>query len=388
MNKKRRFFIRREQLKKIWQSADWQRVIEVFGLEIDRKRRSKANEIWIKSPFTDEDMASLHLNLTENIFKDFSSGKGSRKGILNFCQELLLLQGQKMNCYEVAQWMVDNGISAMVEQDKKLQSLGDNDGRGNKRDEKEKKGSPEKPDENKPINVDLRRWLQSNHPELQRRGISRATCQYLGCGYLPERSIGTKRSPLNGRLVFQIRGVREGSSGLKPVVLTHVGRALTQEEEKTNGKYWSFPFLKGLEIYNQDKLLLDSMARRQLEKYGLVLVEGFFDVAAMVSSGCLNVGALMGSQMTDKQVARLKFISSRVAIPKIKLFLDRDKTGIDGTKKAVVKLKDNGFAVEIFDWEQTFNRPGLPPVKIPPSIKDPGDMSATQLQWSRKHGKI
>lgn len=388
MNKKRRFFIPREQLKKIWQGADWQRVIEVFGLEIDRKRRSKANEIWIKSPFTDEDMASLHLNLTENIFKDFSSGKGSKKGILNFCQELLLLQGQKLNCYEVAQWMLENGISVMVEQDKNSQSLGDNDWRCNKRDEKEKKGSPEKNDENKPIKVDLRRWLRSDHPELQRRGISRATCQYLGCGYLPERSIGRKRSPLNGRLVFQIRGVREGNSGLKPVVLTHVGRALTQEEEKTDGKYWSFPFLKGLEIYNQDKLLLDSMARGQLEKYGLVLVEGFFDVAAMVSSDCLNVGALMGSQMTDKQVARLKFISSRVAIPKIKLFLDRDKIGIDGTKKAVVKLKDNGFAAEIFDWEQTFNRPSIPPVKISPSIKDPGDMSAAQLQWLRNHGKI
>lgn len=388
MKGKRRFFIPREQLKKIRQSAHWQRVIEVFGLEIDKKRRSKANEIWIKSPFTDENTASLHLNLTENIFKDFSSGKGARKGILNFCQELLLLKGQKLNCYQVAQWMVENGISAMDEQDKKSQSLGGNDGQCNIRDEEEKKGLPEKPNENKPIKVDLRRWLQSDHPELQRRGISRRTCQYLGCGYLPERSIGAKHSPLNGRLVFQIRGVTEDRRGLRPFVLTHVGRALTQEEEKKDGKYWSFPFLKGLEIYNQDKLLLEAVTRRQLEKYGLVLVEGFFDVAAMVSSGCLNVAALMGSQMTEKQVARLKFISSRVAIPKIKLFLDRDEAGIAGAKKAGVQLKDNGFTVEIFDWAQTFDRPGLPPVKISPTIKDPGDMSAIQLQWLRNHGEI
>jgi DNA primase len=362
----------REQLRKIWQSASWEKVIEVFGLEVDEKRRSKADEIWIKSPFTGEKTASLHLNLSENIFKDFSSGLGAKVGVLNFCQELLGRRGQAMNCYEVASWMMENGISDIDDLDISSQEV--------KRNVQVLK----EPEENKPIRVDLRRWLQPQHPELRRRQVSEATCRYLGCGFLPERPKGTAQSPLNGRLVFQVRGV----SGLKPVILTHVGRALTPQQEKTDGKYWSFPFFKRLEIYNQDKLLLDVSARQQVERFGLVLVEGFFDVAALVESGCLNVGALMGSHMTEKQMALIKFISSRVPIPKITVFLDRDEAGITGAEKAVALLRSNGFSVEAFDWNQTFEPSGFSLDKIPTTVMDAGDMSLRQLQWLRKQGRI
>jgi len=118
--------------------------------------------------------------------------------------------------------------------------------------------------------------------------------------------------------------------------------------KKADGKYWSFPFFKRLEIYNQDKLLLDASARQQVERFGLVLVEGFFDVATLVESGCLNVGALMGSDITEEQINRVKFISSRVLIPKITVFLDRDEAGIAGAEKAVALLRTNEFSVEAF----------------------------------------
>jgi DNA primase len=178
-------------------------------------------------------------------------------------------------------------------------------------------------------------------------------------------------------VVFQVRGVSQNGSDLKPVILTHVGRALTWEQEKEEGKYWGYPFYRGLEIYNQDKLLLDPRARRQMEQFGLVLVEGFFDVAALVGSGLLNVGALMGSQMTDKQVTRLKFIRCRLAIPKITVCLDRDEAGIAGSEKALSLLRKNDFSVDVFDWSLASEQ-----------VKDPGDMSAEQLKWLRKKGKI
>jgi transposase len=355
VRKKSCFVMPREQLPKIWQSASWQKVIEVFGLEVDEKRRSKPDEIWIKSPFTGEKTASLHLDLTENIFKDFSSGLGAKVGVLNFCQDLLGLRGQAMNCYEVASWMMENGISDM---DVIIQEV-----KGNVLISKE-------PEENKPIRVDLRPWLQRQHLELQRRQVSEATCRYLGCGFLPERAKG---SPLNGRLVFQVRGI----SG---VILTHVGRALTPQQEKTDGKYWGFPFFKRLEIYNQDKLLLDASARQQVERFGLVLVEGFFDVAALVESGCLNVGALMGSHITEQQMSRVKFISSHIPIPKITVFLDRDEAGVTGTEKALALLRANGFSAETFDWNQT-------ELSLA-TVMDAGDMSVKQLQWLRTQGKI
>jgi hypothetical protein len=368
-----RFVIPREKLPEIWQNANWERLIEVFGLEVDNKRRCKSDEIWIKSPFTNERRASLHVNLKENIFKDFSSGKGANMGILNFCQDLLRQQGQEMNCYEVAGWMVEKGISVVGN----LPGRSEEAERNEKGKDRGSGGSLKGPDENKPIKVDLRRWFQSVHPELQRRGVTDATCHYLGCGFLPQRPQGTRRSPLNGRVVFQVRGVSQNGSDLRPVILTHVGRALTWEQEKTEGKYWGYPFYRGLEIYNQDKLLLDPQARFQVEHFGLVLVEGFFDVAALVGSGLLNVGALMGAQISDKQVARLKFIRSRVAIPKITIFLDRDEAGSAGCEKALSLLRNNGFSVDIFDWDLASE-----------ATKDPGEMSAEQLKWLRKKGKI
>jgi transposase len=387
-----RFVMHREQLPKIWESANWWKVIEVFGLEVDRKRRCKPDEIWIKSPFTSEKIASLHLNLTENIFMDFSSGRGSRVGVLNFCQELLRRRGWEMNCYEVAHWMVENKISAVGGLLRRGQEVEKDNGSLKRTDEKKKnrgggrswKGAQE----NRPIRVDLRRWLQFRHPELQWRGVSEATCQYLGCGFLPQRQGGGAQSPLNGRVVFQVRGVTEEGFGFKPVILTHFGRAMTPEEERRDGKYWSFPFFKGLEIYNQDKLLLDSAVRQQMEQSGLVLVEGFFDVAALIGAGCLNVAAVMGSQVMEKQIARLKFISFCVAVPKITIFFDRDEAGIAGTEKSVSLLRSNGFTVEVFDWNQIFNQPGYPSGKTVDRIKDPGDISTKQLKWLREQGKI
>jgi len=65
--------------------------------------------------------------------------------------------------------------------------------------------------------------------------------------------------------------------------------------------------------------------------------------------------------------------------------MDRDEAGRKGSKKAVASLRENGFAVKEFDWDQKFERPGCPPVKINESIKDPADMSCTQLKYLRKH---
>ena len=362
------FIISREQLPDVWQNASWPKVIEVFGLESER--RGKSDEIWLKSPFSDEDNASLHVNLTHNIFKDFSRGKGG--GILNFCQELSEKQGRHMNGYQVAGWMVENGISAV------------NTGEVST-DQKPAVAVKSKP-ENKPSSVDLRPFLRPE--QVTQRGVSKESCQYLGCGYLPERPSGKAPSPLNGRMVFQVRGLVEEGAIVKSVILGHIGRALTDRQETTDGKYWGFPFHKRLEIYNQDKLLMDPAATEQVKKFGLILVEGFFDVAALVEVGCLNVGALMGAHITAEQIDRLKFINAHVPVPRITLFLDRDEAGRQGTQKAVALLEQNGFVVTAFDWDQVFTRPGLPPCRIGPHIKDPGDLSFTQIKWLRKQGMI
>jgi 5S rRNA maturation endonuclease (ribonuclease M5) len=210
-----------------------------------------------------------------------------------------------------------------------------------------------------------------------RRGISAATCRYLGCGFLPPRANGGSGSPLHSRLVFQVRGVKENGQGLQPIILSHTGRALMPEQEDSEGKYWSYPFRKGLEIYNQDRLLLDPEAGRQVSTFGLVLVEGYFDVAKLVEAGCRNVGALMGAHISREQIERLAWIRSRIGFSRIVLFLDRDEAGQTGAGQAAELLRQHNFDVSEFDWDRNL---------IPNSVKDPADLSVEQLQLLRIQG--
>jgi hypothetical protein len=356
-----------QQMREVWQQANWRKVIEVFQLSVDHQRRCRDDEIWLRSPFTQEQRASMHVSLSANVYKDFSSGKGG--GIIQFCREMLHQQGREMSMFEVAAWMVAQGICTGMQQPAPAAAPNQQSGPVN--------GRTSAIAGNRAIEVDLRRYLHCDHPELIRRGISAATCRYLGCGFLPPRANGKSSSPLQSRLVFQIRSVKENGQGLQPVILSHTGRALTPEQENSDGKYWSYPFRKGLEIYNQDKLLLDPEACRQLSAFGLVLVEGFFDAAKLVEAGCRNVGALMGAHISPEQIERLKWIRSRITFPRIVLFLDRDEAGRKGTCRAFELLQQHSFEVSVFDWKRT---------PIPDSAKDPADMSVEQLQLLRAQG--
>jgi transposase/5S rRNA maturation endonuclease (ribonuclease M5) len=361
----------REQLREVWQQASWKKVIEVFQLSVDHQRRSREDEIWLRSPFTREQRASMHVSLSANVYKDFSSGKGG--GIIQFCREMLHQQGREMTMFDAAEWMVAQGICTGMPQTRPAP------------DPKPKPNPANCPisatTANRAIETDLRRYLCSDHPELRRRGISAATCRYLGCGFLPPRANRTSGSPLHSRLVFQIRGVKENGRGLQPIILSHTGRALMPEQENSDGKYWSYPFRKGLEIYNQDQLLLDGEASRQVNTFGLVLVEGFFDAAKLVEAGCRNVGALMGAHISAEQIERLAWIRSRIGFSRIVLFLDRDEAGRKGACRAFELLQQHGFEVRVFDWDRD-----LPRDLIPSSIKDPADMSVEQLQRLRAQG--
>ncbi len=368
--------VTRDNLAQVWQQASWLRVIEVFDLQIDSKRRHRDDEIWLKSPFTGEGKASMHVSLSQNIFKDFSSGRGG--GIMQFCRQMLRGQGREMTMLQVAQWMVAEGVSTV-------------NGRGSQplfEHENQSTATPPWENTNPAIKIDLRRYLRPDHPELQRRGICVSTCRYLGCGFLPQRGYGKAGSPLNGRLVFQIRGVRENDQNLHPVILSHTGRALSREQEDCDGKYWSYPFRKGLEIYNQDQLLLDKEARLQAGKFGLILVEGYFDVAKLVEADCRNVGALMGSSISAEQIERLAWIRSRLGLPYILLLLDRDQAGLEAAGQVQERLGHHSLAVTVFDWDQKVSVNGQTAKLIPESIQDPADMSVDQLRALRRQGII
>jgi len=361
--------VTRDNLAQVWQRASWLGVIETFGLEEDRKRRRRDDEIWLKSPFTGEQKASMHVSLSQNIFKDFSSGRGG--GIMQFCRQMLQQQGRQMTMLQVGQWMVAEGISAV-------------EGMAAHGSCEHRRPVSASTKTNPAIKIDLRRYLRADHPELRRRGIDTCTCRYLGCGFLPQRGQRKPGSPLNGRLVFQIRGLRRDGKALVPVILSHTGRALSREQQERDGKYWSYPFRKGLEIYNQDQLLLDKEAREQAGKFGLILVEGFFDAAKLVAADCRNVGALMGSSISAQQVERLVWMQSLLKPPYIRLFMDRDAAGQQACRKLQKRLEDHNLPVTVFDWNLKVSLDGKPAGQIPESIQDPADMSLDQLRALRR----
>jgi DNA primase len=134
--------------------------------------------------------------------------------------------------------------------------------------------------------------------------------------------------------------------------------------------------------------MLDGEAVRQASTFGLVLVEGFFDVAKLVEAGCRNVGALMGTHISLEQIERLSWIRSRIGFPRIVLLLDRDQPGRDATLKAEERLLRHDFEVNVFDWDRNMSWNGQIPEPIPDSIQDPGDMSVEQLQSLRNQSII
>ncbi len=182
--------------------------------------------------------------------------------------------------------------------------------------------------------------------------------------------------------------MRENGHGFEPIIVSHSGRALAPEQQDKDGKYWSYPFRKGQEIYNQDHLLLDEEASRQAGAFGLVLVEGFFDAAKLVEAGCLNVGALMGAHVSAEQIERLTLIRSRIGFTRIVLFLDRDNAGRNGARQALEQLRQHNFEVSVFDWDRTTPCSVFGAGPIPDSIKDPADMPVEYLQGLRGQALI
>ena len=251
--------------------------------------------------------------------------------------------------------------------------------------------------ENPAIRIDLRPYLtqKGTHPEFQKRGIGAATCDYLGCGFL-ESSHSAQKGRLHERVVFQVRGVQEdGRKQLKPTVLSHIGRAITAEQQKEGGKWSHYAgFKKSLELYNLDNLLLDERARVQAQRTrSILLVEGCFDVAKCIEAGLahrgneegiFNVVASFGAHLSANQVSRLQMIAEQLGVNRFRICFDRDSAGLEGQKKAIATITKAGFEATGFDWNQA-----LPAGKqIPDTINDVCEFSVKQLQWLRRTDRI
>ena len=320
-------FIDNEALHTIRRNADWQKAFIALGLE-RIPGKSKANDWWAKSPFNpDERTASFHMSSDrDGSGRWYCHSTGQGGGLLDLVQQL-----QGCNIYEAGRWLVDQHCShcegspalprAMNSQVEAVVARG------------EEEVSPEPP-QNEPLRQSLVPLLgeQGSHPEFQRRGLSAATCAYLGCGYLPKES----KSSLKGRIVFQVRGIEQTENGFQPTILTHIGRATTPAQTENAGKWMFYKgFHKTVELYNLDQALLDPEAVAQAQSTGkLLLVEGPFDVAQCVEAGIKNVVASFGSDLNERQIPRLQLLQEQIGFDEILVWYDRDKAGGKGQQTA------------------------------------------------------
>lgn len=380
--------INNEQLREIRNHADWKKLFEALGLQKDPKK-STDSDWWALSPFTTETEASFHMN--DKGFYCFSTKESG--GPIELVQAYFRHKaGQTLNCYDAGRWLLENHASCLPNASEPAESVRSEEKKELSEDKVEqfkqlKKDIEDIKVENKPIRQNLVPALtqQGEHPEFVRRGISQATCEYLGCGYY-----ANPKGQLGERLVFQVRGVREENGMLEPVILTHIGRATSQEQRETEGKWRHYKgFLKKLELYNLDKLLLDRDAVKQAQETGKILVvEGCFDVAKLVEAGLKNAVASFGSQLLEEQVPRLQLIQESLRDIAFFVWYDRDKAGIEGQEKALELLKENGFDGLGFNWEISFSSKKQGTVKLPSQINDVCDFTVEQLRWLRERGVI
>ncbi len=350
-------------------SVDWQQMFDGLGFKKCPKK-SKPDDWWAYSPFHKERTPSFHMG-PGGLWFDFSVGEGG--GAIELVQRL-----RDVNCYEAAHHLINNGWASYSVSRRAVKNS----------TKHTVKKVDQVLDETKLLNPTIRQDLiplTTYHDYLAERGISQATCEKLGIGFLAQG-----RSPLRERIVFQLRDARiKNAKAEKPesVILSHIGRAVSDDESP---KYLFYEgFHKSAELIGQDRCWLNNETIEQIRKTGFILItEGPFDWAKCIEAGLLNVVATMGAQMSESQAAKLKLICDHHQVNRVLLAFDKDETGDNGARKAETILSAVGLQPKIFDWGARLGFKNGQPIIIAENISDLAQLQTEQLKWLRLKGLL
>lgn len=164
---------------------------------------------------------------------------------------------------------------------------------------------------------------------IKNKEFSNKTLESLG--YFKLDSKNKPYFPIRNRLMFYFQSQSDKIEGF-------TGRALTEADEQKR-KYAnssnSLIYKKSREIYNLNQ------ARKHIQKENSVyLVEGQFDVAAMIENGYENVVAISGTALDKQHINKLKMIFKDSSSGKFILCLDDDKAGRNAAKLVFEKNPD------------------------------------------------
>jgi len=132
---------------------------------------------------------------------------------------------------------------------------------------------------NRPLGFVLRD-IDGCHPYLGARSIQPSTARTFGVGFYAGRGF------LNGRVVIPIHNESDQ-------LIAYAGRAIDGSEPK-------YRFPAG---FRKSQVLFNLNHARRSNHNAVVVVEGFFDAMKIHQAGYGNVIALMGSTISDQQVA-------------------------------------------------------------------------------------
>jgi DNA primase len=192
---------------------------------------------------------------------------------------------------------------------------------------------------NEPLSFALKN-LDAAHQYLAERGLKPETIAAFWLGMCSKGSMA-------GRIVIPIHNA-EGK------LVAYSGRWPGEPPEGQPKYKLPNGFLKSLEVYNLHAAAKESPAGP------LIVVEGFFDCIKLWQSGIRRVVSVMGSSISDAQVALI----GKVATPsgKVIILFDEDDAGRAGREQAVQKLSTLVFVKAVSP-----GRPGLQPDTLLPA---------------------
>ncbi|SNZ20085.1 toprim domain-containing protein [Cohaesibacter gelatinilyticus] len=364
-------------LDEIRASVDWQALFAGLGLR-KAEGKSKDHDWWALSPFHEEKTPSFHMG-PGGLWYDFSIGEGG--GAIELVQKL-----EGCNCFEAGHFLLDRGWASCTAERSPTKAAHHKTRSRVRQTIEPASSQPSQTEtvENKPIRQDLIK-LCTSHEMLEERGVSEETCALLGIGYLPQG-----RSPLKGRIVFQVADARvtpKSEGELTRVILSHVGRAAKDGQEP---KYLFYEgFHKSEELYAQEILWLHEDAEAQTRECGhITLTEGPFDVARAFDAGLRNVVGSFGASLSQAQALKLKEFANHCGVTAVMILFDRDEAGHRGALKAQETLREVDLEGKVFDWSAPLGRTVNGIVKIPETITDLAELNNKQITWLRRRGRI
>lgn len=330
--------IKQDFIDRLLQDADIVQVFQYFGEDVHKKGAT----YFCHSPWADEKTPSCAVYPKTQTFKDYSSGK--QGDVLKYIIE------KKSLTYPEA-------IQELAKMQGKIVEYEDSETSKHMEEKRQKEEDLRKYLEGlqKKFREELQKLPQDHAAwqEIAKRGYTAEDVKDWQIGYAPGSQFmynlfstagnveaGKKLGLINdknqdklwNRLIYPINDERGKISGF----------ASRRLDDNADFAKWMNPAEN--DLYRKDRILYGlHMAKSAIVKQNRAwIVEGYNDVIAWHKSGIENTVAPCGTALTDKQIALLKKLTT-----KITLCMDGDEAGRKSVSKNIPILIAHGFSVTV-----------------------------------------